>query len=332
MSDLSRVGPKGYSHGWIKEGMHVRVTSGYHGGKEGHVVSQDGGNVKIRDASGGEFLTGAHVVEPTGKPGITVTPHAPAGKPLTAADVKPGMKVHLPGGRIGTIIKIQTGPHGIPGANVQYPRNGDWTEGYAPHWHPLDGLKLAKAAQRGMGLTGMADTWAATWTASWAAEAQRFNMTHAPAGASTGGQFASSGGGGAPAKTAPKAAAAKPAAKTAHPATAVIKARKAHLHERAAADRAQARKLGTELHVLQAQEAHAHAAAVKAAAAAKKAHHAAAAKPVSAKVAAARKAAAAHRKARGHHATLKQRISGLQQRIGTLNTQAKQLDAQAAAL
>ncbi len=42
----------------------------------------------------------------------------------------------------------------------------------------------------------MADTWAAQWAGSWAASAQRFNMSHAPAGSATGGQFTSGGGGG----------------------------------------------------------------------------------------------------------------------------------------
>ncbi len=184
----------------------------------------------------------------------------------------------------------------------------------------------------------MADTWAAQWAGQWAASAQRFNMTHAPAGSATGGQFASSGGGSGSssaakggARTAPKAPARTPA-KAAHPATAAIKARQAHLRERASADRAQARKLETQLHALQAQQKHAHAAAVKAAAAAKAAHHAATKKPVSAKVAAARKAAAAHRKAHHHHATLTTRIAGLQHQISTLLGQAKQLDRQAAAL
>lgn len=41
----------------------------------------------------------------------------------------------------------------------------------------------------------MSDTWAAAWAQSWAAEAQRFNKVHAPAGSAAGGQFAAASGG-----------------------------------------------------------------------------------------------------------------------------------------
>src|SRR6476469_1107354 len=106
----------------------------------------------------------------------------------------------------------------------------------------------------------MSDTWATRWAASWAAEAQRFNMTHVPAGSATGGQFGTSSGGSSAAKAGAGGAkapakGAKPAAKAAHPGNPPNAARKARLHAQAKADRAQAAKLTIHLHALEKQEA-----------------------------------------------------------------------------
>jgi len=154
----------------------------------------------------------------------------------------------------------------------------------------------------------------------------RFNPNHAAAGSPTGGQFAASASGGAAKNgTKPKAGtgtktAPEPAG---HGHSAAVQ--KAALHAQAAEDRAKARQLEHELHVLEHQHNLAHSAAVKAAAQAKAAgagkhvaHH-----------------AAHHRKARRktHRArSLKARIASLKHRIATLRKQADELDARAAKL
>jgi hypothetical protein len=154
----------------------------------------------------------------------------------------------------------------------------------------------------------------------------RFNTAHFGAGAK-GGQFAPSGGGGggAAAKNGTKPTGATKTAPAAHGPGHGAAEQKAALHARAAADRAKARQLEHELHVLEHQHRLAHSAAVKAAAAAKAAgagkhvaHH-----------------AAHHRKARRktHRAhSLKARIASLRHRIATLRRQASELDARAAKL
>jgi hypothetical protein len=163
----------------------------------------------------------------------------------------------------------------------------------------------------------------------------RFNPNHAAAGSSTGGQFAAAGGGGGSKNgTNPKSGATKTApapagdTKTA-PAPAgghSVAEQKAALHAQAAEDRAKARELEKELHVIEHQQHMAHSAAVKAAAAAKAAG---AGKHV------AHHAAHHHRKARRktHRAhSLKARIASLKHRIGALRAQADALDAKAAKL
>ena len=152
----------------------------------------------------------------------------------------------------------------------------------------------------------------------------RFNPNHAAAGSSTGGQFAAAGGAaknGAKPTGATKTAPA-PAGGHGHS----IAAQKAALHAQAAEDRAKARQLEHELHVLEHQHNLAHSAAVKAAASAKAAG---AGKHV------AHHAAAHHRKARRKTArahSLKARIASLKHRIGALRKQADALDARAAKL
>lgn len=163
----------------------------------------------------------------------------------------------------------------------------------------------------------------------------RFNPNHAAAGSSTGGQFAAAGGaaknGTKPAggtKTAPAHAGGTKTAPARTPAAAghSIAEQKAALHAQAAEDRAKARELEKELHVIEHQQHMAHSAAVKAAAAAKAAG---AGKHV------AHHAAHHHRKARRktHRAhSLKARIASLKHRIGTLRAQADALDAKASKL
>jgi hypothetical protein len=105
-----------------------------------------------------------------------------------------------------------------------------------------------------------------------------------------------------------------------------IAEQKAALHAQAAEDRAKARQLEHELHVIEHQHNLAHSAAVKAAASAKAAG---AGKHV------AHHAAHHHRKARRktHRAhSLKARIASLKHRIGVLREQANALDARAAKL
>lgn len=314
MADASRTGPHGYSHGWVKWApepgvKHVSIEAAGTGGTSAGKFTRTKKAADLHLVGDTWHVKGAASGEKLGE----IRPSADRPGHWHADEVDDVHGTASPVYHGDDFMAAVSAVLGKPGYGHSYYRVERPT-GVSPQFVP------GRSA-------GMTDTWTARWAQSWASGAQRFNMTHAPAGSATGGQFATSGGSGAakaPAKTAPKPAA--------HPAAQVIKERKAALHSRAAADRAQARKLTAELHILQSQEATAHAAAVKAADAAKKAHHAATAKPVSAKVAAARRAAAAHRKARGHHTTLRQRISGMQQRIVTLNAQAKQLDAQAAAL
>lgn len=155
------------------------------------------------------------------------------------------------------------------------------------------------------------------------AVAERFNMTHAPAGSAHGGQFASSSG---PAGNGAKAAA--PKGHAAATATAVAPhgghaRERRELEAKAAADREQARRLEEQLHALVHQMRVSVAAHKKAAAQAKaSAHHKA--------------TAAHHRKAARHHhrhaRSLHSRISALRTRIRGLLTQARSLDAKAKAL
>jgi hypothetical protein len=156
------------------------------------------------------------------------------------------------------------------------------------------------------------------------AVAERFNMTHAPAGSAHGGQFASSsspGGNGAKA-AAPKGHAAAATATAVAPHGGHARERR-ELEAKAAADREQARRLEEQLHVLVHQMRVSVAAHKKAAAAAKaNAHH---------------KATAAHHRktARHHHRharSLHSRVSALRTRIRGLLTQARSLDAKAKAL
>jgi predicted RNA methylase len=127
-------------------GDHVRVTSGYHAGLAGYVVKDTGGGVHIRPDGEGPLTSpvpmNKSVVEPSGKPANPAIEMPPAPRlPLTEATAKVGMKVQIPGRReqAGEIVQLRPGPHGIPGAAVQYPHT-DWTEGYAPHWVPLTSL------------------------------------------------------------------------------------------------------------------------------------------------------------------------------------------------
>ena len=122
-------------------GTHVRVTGGYHKGQEGHVAALDGKNATIEDAKGNRRLTAASLLEPTGKPAKTMAAPRPPDKPLEAADIKPDMLVATAGG-IGKVMRPQKGPHGIPGAVVQFPVR-DLGEGSMPHWVPLDLLHAA---------------------------------------------------------------------------------------------------------------------------------------------------------------------------------------------
>lgn len=188
----------------------------------------------------------------------------------------------------------------------------------------------------------MPESWAARWADSWESGAvQRFNMTHAPAGSATGGQFASGGGsgGGSASKTHAahvahvahvQHAATHPGAGSAAVAASARGAQKRALLGQAHADLLKAAGLERQLRVLKAQQA----AAVKAAAHAKAtAHHAAVVAHMSpAQKAAALKKHAAHKKAAAHHASLKSRISGLQAQITGLTDKAKALEAQAAKL
>jgi hypothetical protein len=156
----------------------------------------------------------------------------------------------------------------------------------------------------------------------------RFNTSHFGAGAK-GGQFAPTGGGGAgAAKNGTKPGTGTKTAPA--PATGGHgdhAKEKAALHAQAAADRAKARELEKELHVIEHQQHMAHTAAVKAAATAKAAgagkhvtHHA---------------AAKHHRKTRRKTTrahSLKARAASLRHRIATLRKQASDLDARAAKL
>jgi hypothetical protein len=120
-------------------GMHVRVTSGYHEGVTGHVTRKVGGGMLAITPEGGghEVVTGAHVVEPTGQPGIHVEPPPPEPEKFKP---KIGDLVNV-GFRNGTIVRFQRGPHSIPGAVVQF---DDWqhdpSSGYLPSWVPLTQL------------------------------------------------------------------------------------------------------------------------------------------------------------------------------------------------
>ena len=118
------------------------MTSGYHAGKEGHIVSHEtGGNTTLEQSNGARITTGAHLLEPTGKPSKAIPP--PRNQPhMTPADVKPGAKVRLPGGKTGEITALAS-KHGEPGAWVKYFGETD-REGYAAHWVPLTGLAPAR--------------------------------------------------------------------------------------------------------------------------------------------------------------------------------------------
>ena len=228
---------------------------------------------------------------------------------------------------------IEAGPDGMDGADEPLGLDEFELDGPEADWEEDDDLDLDD-------LLTDAET-----PPDW--ETTRFNTFHAKAGSPAGGQFASGGGGGG---AAPKAsggagkasgAAAKAPAGHAsgHGATATHPREKAALHEKAAADRAEAHKLETELHALLTQmrasvAAHKHAAAsAKASAAAAKHAKTAAAK---AKAAAHHKAAVHHRHTAVHHhrhaRSLHSRISALRTRISGLLAQAKSLDAQAAKL
>jgi Phage portal protein/zinc-ribbon domain len=152
----------------------------------------------------------------------------------------------------------------------------------------------------------------------------RFNTNHGAPGSGHGGQFvAAGGGGGAKNGTKPTGGTKTAPAPAGHGHS--VAEQKAALHAQAAEDRAKARQLEHELHVLEHQHNLAHSAAVKAAAQAKAAgagkhvaHH-----------------AAHHRKARRktHRVhSLKARIASLKHRIATLRKQANDLDARAAKL
>lgn len=134
--------PQGGSAGGVKLGTHVRVTSGYHAGKQGHVVALEGKNATIEDSGGARRVTSASLLEPTGQPGKAVAaPRAPE-SPITEAAAKQGMRVNSPGMGPGTIMNVKRGPHSIPGAAVYFDQQArDPTQGSAPHWVPLSGLK-----------------------------------------------------------------------------------------------------------------------------------------------------------------------------------------------
>ena len=56
------------------------------------------------------------------------------------------MRVNSAGMGAGTVMKVQRGPHGIPGANVTFDQQSrDLTQGSAPHWVPLTSLKREQA-------------------------------------------------------------------------------------------------------------------------------------------------------------------------------------------
>jgi len=153
----------------------------------------------------------------------------------------------------------------------------------------------------------------------------RFNKMHGAPGSGHGGQFVAAGGGGGAKNGTKPTGGTKTAPAPAGNGHGGHAAQKAALHAQAVQDRAKARQLEHELHVLEHQHHLAHTAAVKAAAQAKAAgagkhvaHH-----------------AAHHRKARRktHRAhSLKARIASLKHRIATLRKQADELDARAAKL
>ena len=159
----------------------------------------------------------------------------------------------------------------------------------------------------------------------------RFNLNHAKAGSSAGGQFTSGGSSSGGSKS---GAGKKPDAHqqhvahmqylASHPSTPGSRAQqKAALLDQAKADREKAGVLEKQLHGLEQQ-------ATKAAATAKHAKAAAA----HAKAAPATKRTLVHKAAATarKHASLKSRISGLQQQISDLNAKAKGLEEQAAKL
>lgn len=129
--------PRGPGGEWITLGTHVRVKSGYHGGKEGHVVGVTDTGYNVDLGGPNPVPIKKDYVEPTGKPSITV--EAPkTHKKLALSDLKPGMKVRVPGGKTGTILRPARGPHGEPGADVNFHESG--REGYGSHWMDLGAL------------------------------------------------------------------------------------------------------------------------------------------------------------------------------------------------
>ena len=237
----------------------------------------------------------------------TASRDRPAPEPgglLTAAEVRPGMRVHVDGIGPGRVASVRGDGIGfIPDAAR-----------YTPQGLPAELVPLSSV--------------------------RRFNPNHGAPGGATGGQFVSAGGSGGGGAKAKAPAGGKPTAHqqhvahvqhiTTHPGAAAGSAggakaaRKKALLSQAHADRVKAALLGKQLKGLQAQQA-------KAAQAAKHAH---------AVVAAAKGGAVQHhtaaqnaaKKATAHHASVKQQIVGLQDQIGALNDKAKALEAQAAKL
>src|SRR6266567_4122193 len=134
-------------------GEHVRVHSGYHKGLEGYVVKDTGTGVHIRKEGEGPLSPPIPLkkefVEPTGKPSKPDLPMPSSAEPtLTEETAKAGMRVKIPGmrGKTAEIVRVRRGPHGIPGADVQLPRDpSELGGGYGvAHWIPLTQLHPAK--------------------------------------------------------------------------------------------------------------------------------------------------------------------------------------------
>jgi Phage portal protein len=243
-----------------------------------------------------------HLLPQPGQPGATADP-VPAGArprlPVGSTSPADGGNQTRPVPQLAAGRRSATGP-----AGEDEPGDDDWADGDDLDLDEL--LADAETPEEGLEM------------------AARFDQYHAPAGQPSGGQFSSAGAGGgsggAKANGAAKAHGAK--ATAAGPRPAGEDTAEAKLQARAAADRAQARRLEAQLKALVAQmrtAVHAHHAATTAA------HHAVH-----------HHAAAQHRKTATHHhrhaRSLHARISSLRTRIRGLLASARALDARVAAM
>lgn len=167
-------------HGPVAAGEHVRVTSGYHAGKEGNIQQITGANAVIRDdKTGSNFATGKDYVARTGKPSAVISPTATTEtyKPAVGDSVQAGLKD-------GTVLQLGR-RNGVDVALVSSPvseyENRYGGVGYAPHWVPLTQLRPANQKKSSLAATGFGDLAAAITSSSGRETAVRRHLAAAGA-------------------------------------------------------------------------------------------------------------------------------------------------------